>query len=136
MLHSMYVVKKFVVIVFLKNCYRYGANKNVTMVSSCLSIVKEWLHIFAEDSVKVLSMLKVLPDIDKVVMTHIQCAQGLFFHSNLVKHLLELVEFQKERYPVLVAYLEFIYQLFMVSKVLCIFIITSSKKRLICIHNV
>lgn len=94
---------------------RYGANKNLTMVSSCLSIVKEkeWLHLFAEDSVRVLSMLKVLPDIDKVVMTHIQCAQGLFFHSNLVKHLLELVEFQVERYPVLVSYLEFVYQLFM-----------------------
>lgn len=92
---------------------RYGANKNVTMVSACLSMVKEWLHLFAEDSVKVLSMLKVLPDIDRVVMTHIQCAQGLFFHSNLVKNLLELVEFQIEHYPVLVSYLEFIYELFM-----------------------
>lgn len=85
------------------------------MLNACLKTCTLLLKYYPKDVIMLLEVSRAIPDIDKVVLGHIQCAQGQFYHSNGIKTILELVELNSGKFPVLISYLEFILKLFEVS---------------------
>lgn len=81
----------------------------------CLDVSTCLIPLFLADVLTVFEPLKFLPQIDHVVMTHIQCVQGLHYHGNYIKTLLELVEVKSGKFTILISYLNFILTLFKVS---------------------
>lgn len=85
------------------------------MLNTCLKTCTLLLNYYPKDVITLLEVSRAIPDMDKVVLDHIQCAQGQYYHSNGVKTILELVELYSGKFPVLVSYLEFILHLFEVT---------------------
>uniref|UniRef100_A0A1B6KHK2 Nucleoporin Nup188 N-terminal subdomain III domain-containing protein n=1 Tax=Graphocephala atropunctata TaxID=36148 RepID=A0A1B6KHK2_9HEMI len=90
----------------------YHERKDAEMLNACLKTCTLLLKYYPKDVVMLLEVSRAIPDMDKVVLDHIQCAKGDFYHSNGVKTILELVELNSGKFTVLVSYLEFIYKLF------------------------
>lgn len=81
------------------------------MLNACLKTCTLLLKYYPKDIVMILEVSRVIPDIDKVMVDHVQCAKGDFYHSNGVKTILELVELNSGKFTVLISYLEFIIEL-------------------------
>lgn len=91
--------------------FRYHDRKDAEMLNACLKTCTLLLKHYPKDVVMLLEVSRVIPDIDKVMIDHIQCAKGEFYHSNGVKTILELVELNSGKFTVLISYLEFILEL-------------------------
>ncbi|KAG8298913.1 hypothetical protein J6590_002881 [Homalodisca vitripennis] len=92
--------------------WKYHERKDAEMLNACLKTCTLLLKYYPKDVVMLLEVSRAIPDIDKVVLDHVQCAKGDYYHSNGVKTILELVELNSGKFTVLVSYLEFIYKLF------------------------
>ncbi|XP_075226625.1 nuclear pore complex protein Nup188 [Lycorma delicatula] len=94
-----------------------GRNNNLELLAVCLEISTCLIPLFPADILTVFEPLKFLPQIDHVVMTHIQCVHGIHYHGNYIKTLLELVEVKSGKFSLLISYLNFVLMLFKVEQV-------------------
>ncbi|RZF48421.1 hypothetical protein LSTR_LSTR011374 [Laodelphax striatellus] len=95
--------------------YIWRQESELDLLISCLDMSSCLVGMFSDDILKIFQSLNFLPEIDHVVMTHVQCVQGFYYRGGQMKSILELVEINSGRFRFLISYLRLLHKLFKVE---------------------